>query len=85
VVIGKTPYGPRGCERGDEISKFFQEWQGAEIESFVILNEHADFGHFLPHLVHTRFDSGLTQNDTEMAVKIFEKYKKSAGRTALAT
>ena len=58
VVIAQTPYGPRGCKRGDEIGKFFKEWQGEAVESFVILDDDADFGHFLPHLVHTRFDSG---------------------------
>jgi len=85
VVIGKTPDGPRGCKRGDEIGKFFQEWPGEEIQSFVILDDDADFGQFLPHLVHTRFESGLTLNDAEMAMKIFEKCKQSAGRSSLAT
>lgn len=85
VVIGKTPDGPRGCKRGDEIGKFFQGWQGEEIESFVILDDDADFGQFLPHLVHTRFESGLTLNDAEMVLKIFEKCKQSAGRSSLAT
>lgn len=85
MVIAKTPDGPRGCKRGDEIGKFFQEWPGEEIESFVILDDDADFGQFLPHLVHTRFESGLTLNDAEMAMKIFEKCKQSAGRSSLAT
>lgn len=79
VVIAKTPHGPHGCRRGDEIGKFFQEWQGEQIESFVILDDDADFGQFLPHLVHTRFASGLTVNDTEMAMKVFGS-RKSAGK-----
>jgi hypothetical protein len=85
MVIAKTPDGPRGCKRGDEIGKFFQEWQGEEIESIVILDDDADFGQFLLHLVHTRFESGLTLNNAEMAIKVFERYKKRAGTSALAT
>jgi hypothetical protein len=78
VVIGKTPYGPHGCKQGDEIGEFLQEWQGEEIESFVILDAHADFGQFLPHLVHTRLESGLTPNDMEMAIRMLEKRKRTA-------
>jgi hypothetical protein len=85
AVIARTPSGPGGCKRGDEIDKFFLEWQGEEIESFVILDDDADFGQSLPHLVHTRFESGLTINDAEMAMKIFERYKKRDGSSALAT
>lgn len=80
AMIAKTPYGPRSCNRGDEIGRFFQEWRGEEIESFAILDQHADFGRFLPHLVHTRFESGLTINDAEMATKILGKPKQTTAQ-----
>lgn len=75
--------GPGGCKRGDEIGKFFEEWSGEEINAFAILDQHADFGQFLPHLVHTRFESGLTLNDAEMATRILRRPKQTtAQRTA---
>ncbi len=80
VVIAQTPYGPRGCNRGEEIGKFFQEWRGEEIRSFVILDDHADFGQFLPQLVHTRYDSGLTLNDVGMAMKILGEQRTTSAR-----
>jgi len=67
VIVDKTPSGAHGCQRGDEIGAFLREWKGEKIQSFVILDQHADFGQFLPRLVHTRFDTGLTKNDIEMA------------------
>ena len=85
VVLSKNSRRPHVCQRGDEIRAFLRDWQGEKVSSFVILSDDADFGEYLPHLVHTRFDSGLTLNDSEMAVKSFEKCKTSAGRSALAT
>jgi len=75
VVIGKAPQGPHGCQRADEIEVFLRDWEGPTIQSFVMLSDDADFGQFLTHLVRTRFESGLTVNDLEMAIKILENRK----------
>jgi hypothetical protein len=72
VVAGKTPQGPHRCQRGDEIGAFLRDWQGEKVNSFVILSDDADFGQFLRRLVHTRFESGLTPNDSEMAIRVMK-------------
>jgi hypothetical protein len=74
VVIAKTVWGPQGCQRGDEIEMFLRDWTGEPIESFIIVDDDADMGQYLPHLVHTRFGPGLTPVDVDMAVKLFEKF-----------
>lgn len=72
-VIAKTPQGSPRSRRGDEIGDFLHTWQHEKIDSFVILDPNADMGEFLPKLIHTRFESGLTENDVEMAIRMLEK------------
>lgn len=85
VVVGKTTWGPQGCQRGDEIGMYIRDWKHEEpLEAFIIVDDDADMGQYLPHLVHTRFDPGLTQNDVEMAVKLFEKFTQKTQNPAVA-
>ena len=81
-VIDKTVELPgMNVQRGDEIGQWLREHQG-EVEAFVIIDDDADMGQLLPHLVHTRFAPGMTANDAEMAIKVLAKTQnpaKSAG------
>lgn len=78
VVIDKTPSTNFNEQRGTEIGRWLKAYTGEPIESFIIIDDDADMGQFLPRLVHTRFEPGLTKNDVEMAVKLFEKHKVPA-------
>lgn len=57
--------------RGVEIVDWMCRWKSAgnEIDDFVILDDDADMGHLIGHLVRTRFERGLTEADAQRAIK----------------
>jgi hypothetical protein len=72
-VIGVTPRlyeGYNQLPRGLEISKWLEEYDREEVESFVILDDDHDMEHLLPFLVHTPFETGLTEEHADLAIKI---------------
>ena len=64
-VIDKTPAGPVGAERGDEIAAWLAE---NPVGAFVIIDDHLDMGALLPHLVQTHPAHGLRPADAARAV-----------------
>lgn len=55
--------------RGKEIEHFLKLLE-KQPESFVILDDHDDMLHLMPHLVLTDMEHGLTTDDVEKALKI---------------
>ncbi len=55
-------------QRGKEIQKWLDGWNGEEIESFVILDDDKDMVHLMSFLIHTPFDVGLTDDDADVAI-----------------
>lgn len=77
-LLDHTPISPGNIEkRGEEIDLWLKEWDGEQIESFVILDDMS--GRYLrPYsnrLVNTSFTDGLLQKHVEWAVKILNKLR----------
>jgi FMN phosphatase YigB (HAD superfamily) len=71
VVLDKTPHLPES-ERGVEIQRWLDERKEKEgdVEAFVILDDCGDMPTLLEFLVQTEFETGLTKNDAEKALRI---------------
>ncbi|MFK7695673.1 HAD domain-containing protein [Paenibacillus sp. HJGM_3] len=70
-VIGKTPV-IEDVIRGIEIKQFMDELN-KPIESYVILDDDDDMGDLLPHLVHCKDYSGLTDERREEAIALLNR------------
>ena len=57
--------------RGKEIDTWLKEWQGEDIESFVILDDmpKEDFEPNIAHLVQTDISKGLTKQNVDEAIE----------------
>ena len=64
-VLDKTPTGPPGAGRGDEIAAWLAEHA---VGGLVIIDDHADMGPLRSHLVQTHPAHGLQPNDVPRAV-----------------
>jgi hypothetical protein len=76
-IIAKTPRGmpkkfSQMVDRGDEIQEYLDlvKEAGETVESFVILDDNNNMVHLTKFLVLTRDMIGITQQDTEDALKI---------------
>lgn len=69
-VIGITDETERD-DRGHHIERHLKDHK--DIESFVILDDHADMDKVLDRLVQTNPSIGLTSKDAEKALKILKK------------
>jgi hypothetical protein len=74
-VLDRTGQTSLGDRRGDEI----REWLKAcndrgryEIESFIILDDETDMLEFLPRLVKTSMDGGLTDAHVDLALEMLK-------------
>jgi len=63
-VIGKTA--DLGTTRGQEIGEFLKALGGKH--NFVILDDDNDMEEFMPHLVLTKFSTGLTEKEANEAI-----------------
>ena len=66
-VIDKTPTGPPGASRGDEIAAWLAEH---EVAGFVIIDDHVGMGDLHDHLVLTQPSQGLQPTDTTRALAL---------------
>jgi hypothetical protein len=64
-VVGKTPTGLPGAERGDEIAAWLAEHP---VGGYVIIDDHVDMGTLRPRLVQTHPAQGLQPADASRAV-----------------
>jgi HAD domain in Swiss Army Knife RNA repair proteins len=64
-VLDKTPTGPPGADRGEEIAA----WLAAHaVGGYVILDDHVDMGELRAHLVQTQPAHGLQPADATRAL-----------------
>ena len=66
-VLDKTPPGPPGAERGDEIAAWLEEHA---VAGYVIVDDHADMGALRERLLLTHPGRGLQPTDTDRAIQI---------------
>ena len=71
-LFSKTPITKHGY-RGAEIYQWLNEWQGEEIESFVILDDGNDMKPYMDRLVQTSYKHGLTRKDVKRAIKLLNE------------
>ena len=79
-VIDVTPQGvlsqvasssvSRGGDRGDQIQKWMDN--NGTPERFVIIDDDADMGHLMPHLVRTNSKHGLMLEQAEIVIKMLK-------------
>lgn len=68
-IIGRTPWGNGYKCRGEEIQAWVTEHE-AELDTWVILDDHTDMGLVLNKLIQTEHDVGLTDDHVERAIKV---------------
>jgi hypothetical protein len=66
-VLDKTPTGPPGAHRGDEIAAWLAEH---DVDGYVIIDDHVDMGELRPRLVQTRPAEGLQPADVPRAIAL---------------
>ena len=64
-VVDKTPPGPPGADRGEEIAAWLAEHA---VDGYVIIDDHLDMGALRPHLVQTHPARGLQPADAPRAI-----------------
>jgi Swiss Army Knife RNA repair-like protein len=64
-VLDKTPAGPPGATRGDEIAAWLSEH---EVDAYVIIDDHVDVGALHDRLVLTHPAQGLQPADAPRAI-----------------
>ena len=64
-VVDKTPPGPPGADRGEEIAAWLAEHA---VDGYVIIDDHLDMGALRTHLVQTHPARGLQPADAERAI-----------------
>ena len=80
-VLDKTPIGPPGADRGEEIAA----WLAAhDVVGYVIIDDHVDVGERRTHLVQTYPAHGLQPADAPRAIAVLMRpLTGSASRGAL--
>lgn len=68
-IIGATPVLP--SERGDEIGLWLRAVP--VVDKFVIIDDDADMGNLMDHLIKTSWETGLQDEHVDMAIKILGK------------
>jgi hypothetical protein len=66
-VLDKTPAGPPGTARGDEIAAWLADHA---VAGYVIIDDHADVGELRAHLAQTHPGRGLQPTDAPRAITI---------------
>ena len=66
-VIDKTPLGPPGADRGDEIAAWLEEH---DVAGYVIVDDHANMGALHTRLLLTHPGRGLERADAARAIEI---------------
>jgi hypothetical protein len=66
-VIDKTPVGPPGADRGDEIAAWLAEHT---VAGYLIVDDHPSMGPLRPRLLLTHPGRGLQRSDVARAVEI---------------
>jgi hypothetical protein len=69
-VLDKTPVGPPGASRGEEIAAWLGEHT---VAGYVIIDDHVDMGDLRSHLVLTHPARGLTPADVPRAVAMLTR------------
>jgi hypothetical protein len=69
-VVDKTPTGPPGADRGQEIAVWLAEHA---VGGYVILDDHIDMGELRSHLVQTQPAHGLQPADAPRAIAILRR------------
>jgi hypothetical protein len=69
-VIDKTPVGPPGADRGDEIAAWLAEHA---VGGYVIIDDHGDMGELRSQLVLTHPARGLQPTDGPRAIEILRR------------
>src|SRR6185503_4606769 len=69
-VIDKTPVGPPGADRGDEIAAWLAEHA---VGGYVIIDDHGDMGELRSQLVLTHPARGLQPADGPRAIEILRQ------------
>ena len=69
-VIDKTPVGPPGADRGEEIAAWLAEHA---VGGYVIINDHGDMGELRSQLVLTHPAGGLEPADGPRAIEILRR------------
>ena len=69
-VIDKTPTGPPGANRGDEIAAWLAEH---EVAGYVIIDDHVGMGGLGDHLVRTHPAQGLQPADASRAIALLRR------------
>lgn len=70
-IIGKTPRIPHGC-RGDEIAEYIRINYPNGVDAFVILDDDADMGDLIDHLVQCHVDHGFGAPEYRKALEILK-------------
>lgn len=71
-IMSSTPGSKHGY-RGAEIYQWINEWQGEEIDKFVILDDRDDMKPYMNRLVQTSFNLGLQEKHVKRAVKLLNE------------
>jgi hypothetical protein len=66
-VVGTTPTGAPGAERGEEIAAWLAEH---DVRGYVIIDDHVDMGELHSHLVQTQPAHGLQPADAPRAIAV---------------
>jgi hypothetical protein len=69
-VLDKTPVGPPGASRGEEIAAWLAEHP---VDGYVIVDDHVDMGDLRSRLVLTHPGHGLQPADAPRAVAILRQ------------
>jgi hypothetical protein len=78
-VLDKTPVGPPGATRGEEIGA----WLAAHpVDGYVIIDDHVDMGELRSHLVLTHPAQGLRPADVARAVATLGRSAHTRSGTA---
>jgi hypothetical protein len=69
-VVDKTPTGPPGADRGDEIAAWLAEH---DVVGYVIIDDHVVMGEVRTHLVQTHPAHGLRPADVPRAITMLTR------------
>ncbi len=68
-IIDRTPaFTFKGKRRGDEINFWLNN--NEPVESFVIIDDSSDMTNLMDHLVQTSFETGITEENAQEAIRI---------------
>jgi HAD domain in Swiss Army Knife RNA repair proteins len=70
-VLDKTPTGPPGADRGQEIAAWLAEHA---VGGYVIVDDHVDVGELRTHLVQTQSAHGLQPADGARAIAMLMRH-----------